>query len=602
MQPSTEKLIYGVPMLLIMVHVEEETKNGIIYLRVSHRARINGKSTRIWSIWLGRKDKIHERVQDIKNIFEQKFEPILYDYGLPVVLMKIAERLDLINIIDECTAKRGQGLTVGQYIMIATLQRCIKPESKVHIKNWFHSTYLQHMFPEIETYLDSMAYTNHYPYLTEESIEKIEIKIAEKLRTMFQVEMKELFFDPTNLFTFTNPRRENQTVFGHGHSKEGRHALNLVNLSLICTRDGGVPVMHCTYPGGTPDAVHFKDQYPKILRRLNKLKISALTVILVFDKGNISPVVFKAIDDSKIYWVCSVRPSVHKDLAYLTSDDFPMFELPNKKKVGVLEMKRPMFSEAAIKKSEVPEYKNPDRRLIIQYNPERARWNGKNLIHKLQARIDEINKYFKGSKQRLVNTKRFPKWKTKSAVETKIKNTITRKNKEKYLDYIIYKVTSTRDPVEGVTRVQYELGINQEELEKYLKTLGKSYHMTNHPTMTALKLIWLYRQQFNVEQAFRYLKSPDAIRIRPIHVHTDTSVQGHNFTCVLGLLLLTLIAREVKESFPELAFPTIRGLLAEIKAIAIEFPRSHRKIQKIIKLSPEAKKLSDFYKLNDLLL
>jgi len=580
-----------------MVHIENVVKNGKTYLRLSQRARVKGKSRRVWSIWLGREDMIREQAQDIKDSLKLEFESVVYDYGLPVVLMKYVERLDLINIINECTAKRKQGLSVGHYIMLATLQRCIKPQSKVHIRKWFYFTYIQYMFPKLTTYLDSMAYTNHYPYLTEKAIESIETKIAEKLRTEFKVEMKELFFDPTNFFTYTNPKRENQTIFGHGRSKEGRHTLNLVNLSLICTRDGGIPIMHCTYSGGTHDAAHFKEQYPKILLRLKKLKNPASTVILVFDKGNISPEVFKILDDSGVLWICSVRPSVHKDLNLLTSDDFPMFELPNRKKVGVLETKRPMFSEAALKRSKIPDYENPDRRLIIQYNPERAKWNGNNLTLKLEARIDEINNFFKGSEQRLVNTGKFPKWKKIDAVKSKIRKIITEKNKDGYLDYISYEVKRIRDPTKGVTRIQYELSFNKEALEEHLKTLGKSYYMTNHPTMTGLEIIWLYRQQFNVERAFSYLKSPDSIRIRPMWVHTNDSVQGHNFTCVIGLLLLTLIARDVRGSFPELGFLTIQDLLSEIKVVEIKFPGTRRIKRNIVKLSPEAKKLSDFYEL-----
>jgi len=578
-----------------MVHIEKEIKNDIIYLRLSHRARVDGKSKRIWSVWLGREDEVSEYAKNIKDFSELEFEPMIYDYGLPMVLMKMVERLDLINIINECTVKRKQGLSVGNYIIIATLQRCVKPQSKVHIKKWYESTYLKYIFPKITTYLDSMAYTNHFPYLTDEVIEAIETKIAEKLRIKFNVEMKELFFDPTNFFTYTNPTRENQTLFGHGHSKDGRNTLNLVNLSLICTRDGGIPVMYYAYPGGTNDPTHFKELYPKILIRLQKLKISAPTVILVFDKGNISPEAFKAFDDSGLHWICSVRPSTHKDLNSLISNNFPMYELPNKKTVGILETKRPMFSDAAIKKSTVPDYENPARRMIISFNPEHAKWNELNIKQKLQAKIDIINQFFKGPENRLAKTKRYSKWKSKAHVEEKIRKVIKSNNNENYLELISYNVNELGG------EITYNIEIDKEKLEKYLKTLGKSYYMTSHPTMTGPEIIWLYRQQFNVERAFSYLKSPDYIRISPIRVHTDESVQGHTFTCVLGLLLLTLISREVREQFPELSVLTIKELLSEIKIVEFQYPGTQKIKKTINKLSPDAKKLFDFYKLNEIL-
>ena len=581
--------------------IEERKSRGQIYLWLTHNGRVNGKTVRVFSVYLGPKKAFEAHIENIKLSTKPDTKICTYDFGLPVILMKFAQRLDLINIINTCTAKRDQSLSVGHYMMIATLQHCIKPQSKVQIRNWFYSTYLQYLFPKITTYLDSMAYWNHYPYLTAEAMEAIETQIAAKLRAEFQVELKELFFDPTNFFTYTHPRRENQQLFGHGHSKEGRHTLNLINLSLLCTRDGGIPVMHCTYAGGTHDAVHFKDQYPLILARLHTLHISAPTVILVFDKGNISPEIFQALDESGMYWVCSVRPSVHKDLSRLTSAEFPIVELPNRKQVGILEFQRPMFSEAAIRESTVPDYENPERRLIVQYNPDRAKWNGTNLLTKLQARIDIINHFFKGSEQRLVNIKKFPKWKTQAAVEAKIRTFITDKGKPEYVDYITYQVKGIHPPPEEATPVQYEVGLNEEALEAYLKTLGKSYYMTNHPAMTGSEVIWLYRQQFNVERAFRYLKSPDLIRIRPMWVYTDDSVQGFNFTCVLGLLLLTLIAREVNAVFPEYGLQTIWQLLSEIKVSEIEFSGSQKKVRKLVEISPDAKKLSEFFQLENVL-
>jgi len=581
--------------------IEERKSRGHVYLWLTHKGRVNGKSVRLFSVYLGPKEAFIEHIDDIKRSIKPETKIYTYDFGLPVVLMKMVQRLDLINIINECTTKRAQGLSVGHYIVLATLQRCIKPQSKVHIRKWFHSTYLQQFFPEITTYLDSMAYTNHYPYLTEDAIEQIETRLVEKLHTEFKVELKELFFDPTNFFTYTNPRRDNQTLFGHGHSKEGRHTLNLVNFSLVCTRDGGIPIMHCTYSGGTHDAAHFKKQYPKILARLKKLRIEAPTVILVFDKGNISPEVFQALDESGVLWVCSVRPSSHKDLAALTSDEFPMFELPNQKTIGVLEKERPMFSKEAIEKSSVPEYKNPARRLIIQYNPERAKWNGKNLITKLQARIDTINDFFKGADQRLARPQKFPKWKNKVAVEKKIRKIITEQGKEHYLKYITYDVKSIQSSTDDDLQVQYEIGLKKDALESHLKTLGKSYFMTNHPTLTGAEIIWLYRQQFTVEHAFRYLKSPDSLRIRPMWVHTNESVRGYILTCVLGLLLLTLTVREVREAFPEYGFSTILELLSEIEVAEIKFSGSNRTIRKLVEISPDAKKLADFYRLEQAL-
>lgn len=549
-----------------MVHVEKRRHGDKVYLYLCQRARIDGKSKRVWQVYLGPEDKIREKT---RIMIEPDVEVSTFDFGMPVILMKLAERLDLINIINECTKKRLQGLSVGEYVLIATLNRCIQPRSKKKIKKWFYSTYLQNLFPEIETYLDSMAYTNHFQYLTEEIIEEIEQKINGKLLTEFNVKMDELFYDPTNFFTFINPR--NQDLPRHGHSKEGRHVLNLVGLSMFCTRDGGIPVMHRVYPGNVQDADHFKKEYPRFLARLQQLGMSTCNITLVFDKGNISPEVFREIDTSGLHWIASVRPSSHKDLQKLVPTDFEMHVLPNGKDLGILEFQR--------------EFHGQTRRLIVTYNPRRAHWAGQNLTRKLESKIKDIHEWFENR----INVK---KWRSPEKVETKIKDFIHVKT---HFNFITYKVTGK------FGRVKYSVKLNEEAIQNHLKTLGKSFFMSNHPTMSSLEIAWLYRQQYTVELAFKYLKNPKTLKITPIYHWKDECIRGHVFSCVLGLLLLTLLYREVKQTHSEFSFPEMIELFSEIEVAQIKYPSSQKITRKMVKISPEAKKLAQFFDLKNAL-
>ena len=54
-------------------------------------------------------DKISESI----DITKRDYEPTVHNFGLPVVLMKIADRLNLANIINQVVDKRDQGLSVG---------------------------------------------------------------------------------------------------------------------------------------------------------------------------------------------------------------------------------------------------------------------------------------------------------------------------------------------------------------------------------------------------------------------------------------------------------------------------------------------------------
>jgi transposase len=320
-----------------MVYLVKKKIKGNIYLYLEESARINGKSKRIWSQYLGPE-------KDVKNISTLSLniadlEIVNYEFGFPVALMQIADKLDLIGIINRATDKRNQGMSVGQYLAINVLNRCIKPLSKRQLLDWFNTTYLAHIFPQIDTYLNSMAYSNHYEYLTDTAIERIENDLISVLASEFQVDMSHLIYDPTNFYTYMQEQEDEDELdyaqFGHG--KEHRDNLRIVGLVLICTEDGGIPIFSEIYPGNIPDVTLFKSQAVKIKKHAEQFRIGEeIQLLLNFDKGNNSSEAFTTLDSSPILFIASIRPSMVKDLASIPAQNFPRFTLPNGKEVGVL--------------------------------------------------------------------------------------------------------------------------------------------------------------------------------------------------------------------------------------------------------------------------
>ncbi len=546
-----------------MVHLVRKIRNKIVYLYLSQRKRINGKSKVVWQKYLGREDKI----KDLMVLSSSRLETEISDFGLPVVLFEMARELQIVDIINNETNKRNQGINVGEYMLIAILNRCIKPTSKAQIKEWFDSTYLQKLFPEFDTYLDSNAYLNHFPYLSEESIDKIELEISKILISKFNVKMDELFFDPTNFYTFINPK-EDQKLPKHGKSKENRNVLNLISMSLICINDGGIPIMHQTYPGNVQDAKHFKNRLPAILKRVDDLGLERDIITLVFDKGNLSEDAFKEIKASGLKFICSIRPSTQKEFADIKKDEFTLQKLPNGKEVGALEFEREIYENKY--------------RIIVSYNPNKNKWSGNiktNKINKINKRIDEVHNWF-GTRLKK------HKWRDPENVLTKIESIIGKKD---YFNYLDYGVSGDYE------NVKYWIRIKKKYLKDHLDKLGKSYYATNHRNKTALELIWLYRQQYNVEHAFRYIKKPNLIQIRPMYHRNDTSIRGHVFTCVLALLLLTLVQRKVSQEFEDFTSLKIVKLLSEIKSVKII--SNKKSIYTIANASQEAKNLANYFNL-----
>lgn len=550
-----------------MVYLVKKKISGHKYLYLTKTARVDGISKVVWQKYLGREDTIEQKDLQFDFADPDSYTMEDLDFGLPVAMMQLVERLDMINIINQSTHKRDQGISVGEYMVLATLQRCINPRSKNQLKRWFETTYLKEYMPNYLHYLNSDAYTNHFNYLTEEIINRIELQLQQRIKSEFDVDYSSLYYDPTNFYTFINPRGPKQELAKHGKSKESRHILNLVAMSMICTNDGGIPVTHHVYPGNIQDAGHFKTRLPQILKRLKDMQLKYSEVTLVFDKGNISQEIFEQIDQAGVRFICSVRPSTHKDLHDLRESDFSMIKLPNDKDIGVKEFDRDLHGKS--------------RRLIVCYNPNKMDWSGGVKLHKLQKKLDEIEEWFETK----LNTH---KWRNTENVAKKIKSIIGKNN----LEFFDIKIGGQ------YADVNYSVILKDDEVDNFMELLGKSYYATNLDDDPGV-IIWKYRQQYKIEKLFKYIKHVDFIRIRPIYHRNDSSIRGHIFACFLALLLLTLLEREVNKSLGSCnsvnqSTSTILAKLAEIRLIKIQAQRSKsasKAIYKMVNVSGEAEEL-----------
>nr|MDO8087837.1 IS1634 family transposase [Candidatus Sigynarchaeum springense] len=543
-----------------MVHLIKKVKKGRVYLYLQENARINGKVKRLWQRYLGPEDEI----KDLSSLARSPdIETESIEFGIETALLHIAKKLGVVDIINQHVEKRDQGMTVGEHVLLAAINRCIEPASKTQLRSWLDSTVLRDLYPGNDVTLDARSYWSHFKYLTPENIEQMGDSLVEATRTRFGVKHDMLMFDPTNFFTYINPSRPNQTLPRHGHGKDGRPTLNIVNFSLFCALDGGIPLLHLVYPGNKQDASHFKDALQRLQSHVKKIGVSPEQVTLTFDKGNLSPTTFKLIDAMKLHYIASIRPSMRKDMQFIPFTEFEMHELPNGKCIGVKSVVRSMYGK--------------DRRMIAIYNPRQAKWQKKNLDIKISKRIAEMKAFF----AKRLNTKR---WNDKEKIRTKCE---TISGTEKFQELI--SVSIEGEPGKLVLSVEE----NRPAIEKTALSLGKSYIMTSREDMSAHDVAWAFRQQYIIEDAFKRLKNPSMLSIRPMYHWTDTSIRGHAFTCFLGLLLLSLLVRELQQLHVKTSLHMAIKHLKSMRLTRITIPGKKKTIQKVERMHPDAKIIYD---------
>lgn len=109
--------------------------------------------------------------------------------------------------------------------------------------------------------------------------------------------------------------------------------------------------------------------------------------------------------------------------------------------------------------------------------------------------------------------------------------------------------------------------------------LGKTILFTDNDGWTDGEIVHAYRSQHHIEDAFRDMKDPDHIAMRPQFHWTDQKVRVHVFTCVLALMLLSLQRRELAAKGIVLSNRRMLELLGSIREIVTVFPPADGEIE-----------------------
>lgn len=553
-----------------MPFVVREKKGNNYYLYLQHNIRVNGKVKRLFKIYLGPEEKIFEH--GIKLNIE-KTEIKTLEFGADVALYDIAQKINLVEVIDKFTDKnRDQGLLVGEYILLAAINRCIKPCSKNKLGKWFKNSILTKYFLIKPSVLNSQTYWNHFTYFNENIIHKIEIELNKIILEKYNLDLYCVLYDPTNFYTYIKDEHKkyaiNNKIPRKGFSKEHRNNLNQINLSLFCLRGTGIPLMHEIYPGNSQDAGHFKNILPKFIDRMKFLTKNVKEITLVFDKGNNSKEAFNEIDKEELKFIASLRPSTQKDLIMTPIDRFTMIKLKNnRKEVGYYHVQKKIYGKI--------------RDLYVVYDPRNFKKQKKRFEKKLWKRIREVNEFF-GVK---LNIK---KWRDLENVRKKIKDVL----KKEFYNTII------NVEIEGeYGNLKIKLTIDEEVKKRYETKLGRSVIFTNCKNWDPELVIRTYRYQWVIEDTFKHLKCPDILRFRPINHYTDNSIIVHGLICILGLLLLSLLRLELNNNNYRASYLKIIENLKEIKLSCISSEGGKFKRYILNSMDSEPKKIYNKLKL-----
>jgi transposase len=470
------------------------------------------------------------------------------DFGATAALWEIAQQLDIVGAIDSHAPKRDQGASVGEYLLLATINRALSPASKRKLAAWYQDTILIRLLPLRAAALRSQRFWDHMNYLDEAILAKIENDIARRLVEGLDVDLRALFYDTTNFDTFLSSDNPGQLA-QRGHAKSKRTDLRIVGLALLVSWDFHIPLFSKAYEGNQNDSVTFSRVLDDLVARYQMFKEKCQSITLVFDKGNNSEDNIRALDGSPYHFIGSLVPTQHQDLLDIPLERFHY-------------LRDSLFEGVRVHRTE-KEVFGQKRTIVITRS--RALFQGQlrgirqHLSKKLRA-LGDLEKRVARSYE--------PGWKGKPYTEESI---------QKNLDTII-SGQYVRDFLRGkVIRKKEGLGIEfkidkeaYNELKK--RVLGKRVLFTDREDLTNEEIIFGYRGQHHVERAFRDMKDPYFINFSPPRHWTDQMLRVHAFYCVLALTLVSLLHRRVYQAGIEMSQLRLLEELKKIKEITNYYP------------------------------
>ncbi|MFC1834019.1 hypothetical protein ACFL2Q_04710 [Thermodesulfobacteriota bacterium] len=305
-----------------MERLEAKKINGKTYYYYSKWRWIDGKCRRIWQKYLGKPADIARAMQGggLSPLYAEIFQ-----CGLPLALWMESCHSKVVEETDKLCPKRGQGLSVGQYLAVAAINRAICPKSKRGMWEWLsQNVLLRHMHQATKAALASQRFWDHMDRIDSDAALLIWKAILKQVVTSTDVDLSCVSYDGTNFYTFIDTFNMRCELAKRGKNKQGRNNLRQISYALFCSADGHMPLYYDFYEGTRNDA----KQFPMILERfyqfLNEISgesCQAPETTLIFDKGNSSEASFGLIDSLELSYVGSVKLDQHKDLANISNKD-----------------------------------------------------------------------------------------------------------------------------------------------------------------------------------------------------------------------------------------------------------------------------------------
>ena len=542
---------------------------GHTYWYLVESKRVNGQPRITWQLYLGKPEDIAARWQGGRPV-------VVAEFGALAALWTLVERLGLVGIIDRVVPKRDQGVSIGHYLVLAALNRVVAPKSKVQIGAWYEKTWLRQHWGFPASAFTSQAFWRAMDAVDADALAAIEDAVAAVVVQRFGVRVQTVAYDATNFFTYIATPTPGELA-QRGHNKQKRNDLRQVNLALLSTVEGHVPLLHTTYPGDVPDPTAFGCALARLHTRYTQL--ATLTddrITVVFDKGNVSQANMTQVWERAWSVVSTLVPAHHKDLLAIPRTAYTPVDPARWPDLLAYTEDRPVYGRPG--------------RVVVTYNP--ALWEGQ--VRGFRSQQLKIEAGIRTLQERLARWRADPpprgRRPTPATVDAYLRRLGRGREPAPFLQG-----TCTPDTAGALTLTTAwdDAGIAAYQEAHF----GKTLLFTDHTDWDPAAIIAAYRGQGSLENGFRQMKDPHFVTFSPMFHWTDSKIRVHAAYCVLALLLASLLHREARAAGFASGLDALLETLADLKLV-VDLPapgRRERSTVRVTERTPEQARLFEHF-------
>ena len=504
-----------------MAYLQKKRIRGGVYYYYTETKRIDGKSKKVQQVYLGTPEQIFEKCTSLDGP-DVPVKASHLEFGLPAALYQQALEIGLIPLINSYATVTTPSLDVGQYLVLAAINRVCEPRSKNGIRSWYERTSLPGLFSIPVKRATGRLFWQAMDRLPTSAVAPIERDLWGTILEQHSMPLDMMVYDTTNFYSYLAEQTPSE-LNKKGRNKASRHHLRQVGMSVSVIRGLGLPLIHELYGGSENDATLFPTAISRTIDRVREVssgRIEKLTV--VFDKGNNSPGNISQLSSRKVHFIGSLSPSYYPTLCSIRLSRFTELELENGSKQLVFDTHAKAFDRTL--------------RVVVTYNAKTARKQGKRFEKNLGKALAQLAQV---------------RWAKVKDPEAKIREIVS-----PMLPAYLFSVQG-----EGA---HLTVGLDQSAAKAYRKRFGKNLIFTDREDLSVKDVVQAYRDRNEVERVFGEMNDPETVPFQPVRHWTDQKIIIHAFICILGLLLLKLLQLKLKRQGITLSLPIIKDELEPV--------------------------------------